>query len=273
TFAGLPHGRYRFEVVASLDGRRWSEPADALNIRVQPHLYQTPWFALLAAIALALAGVFAFRWRTRHLRERQLQLERVVAEKTEALRQANEHLSRLSMADPLTGLANRRRLEVVLEEEWRRAARNQTPLALLMADIDAFKAYNDSLGHVAGDRCLVEVAHILASCASRSGELVARYGGEEFLAVLPGLDAIAADAVAERMRAACEARQLPHPGSPVGPWVTISVGVSTVTPSTGDRIEQMIECADAALYRAKQTGRNRCERAAGCANGKVGGSA
>ncbi|MBL8521684.1 MAG: diguanylate cyclase [Betaproteobacteria bacterium] len=260
-FAALPHGQYRFQVMASLDGRRWSEATAPLAIRVQPRFHQTSWFIGLLLLALALATLGAIRWRTRHLRLRQLELERLVAEKTEALRQANEHLSHLSMADPLTGLANRRRMESVLNDEWRRAARAHAPLAVLMADIDAFKAYNDSLGHLAGDRCLARVAEVLGQCANRPGDLVARYGGEEFIAVLPGLDAVAAAAVAERMRAACEALQMPHPASPAGAVVTISVGAAATVPAMDGRVESLIEAADAALYRAKQAGRNRCERA------------
>jgi diguanylate cyclase (GGDEF)-like protein len=257
TFPSLPHGAYRFQVAASLDGKTWSEAAE-VPVMVKPFFWQTRWFLALTLASLVALALAAFKWRTQQMRARQTELERLVTEKTEALRQANEHLSRLSMADPLTGLANRRRLEDVLQDEWRRAERAGTFIAILMADIDAFKAYNDSLGHLAGDRCLTGVAHTLAECASRPGDLVARYGGEEFLVLLPGLDAEQALALAERMRQACEGRQMPHPASPAGPVVTISVGAAASIPRTGETIESLIERADAALYRAKQEGRNRC---------------
>ncbi len=257
TFPSLPHGAYRFQVAASLDGKTWGEPAE-VKIAVEPFFWQTRWFLALAFAGLAALALGTFKWRTQHLRSRQAELERLVAEKTEALHRANEHLSRLSMVDPLTGLANRRRLEEVLQDEWRRAERAGTSLALLMADIDAFKAYNDSLGHVAGDRCLAAVARALADCATRPGDFIARYGGEEFLVVLPGLDAEQALALAERMRAASEAQQLPHPANPASTVVTVSIGAAADIPRAGERIESLIQKADEALYRAKQDGRNRC---------------
>lgn len=257
TFPSLPYGNYRFLVSASLDGKNWGEMAE-LPVTVEPFFWQTRWFLAMSLAGLVALALGVFKWRTQQLRSRQAELERLVAEKTEALRQANEHLSRLSMADPLTGLANRRRLEEVLRDEWRRAERSGSSLAILMADIDAFKAYNDSLGHLAGDRCLSDVAHTLAECASRPGDFIARYGGEEFLVVLPGLDVEQALGLAERMRQACEWRQMPHPANPAAPVVTISVGAAATIPLAGETVESLIHQADAALYRAKQEGRNRC---------------
>jgi diguanylate cyclase (GGDEF)-like protein len=184
-------------------------------------------------------------------------MERVVAEKTEALRLANEHLSRLSFADALTGLANRRRLDETLDTEWRRASRLRTPLAVVIADIDEFKAYNDSLGHPQGDKCLVAVAEVIRDAANRAGDFAARYGGEEFMVLIPGLDHAAATAYAEMLRQACEARAIPHPASPVASVVTISLGVAAHIPSDQVSVEALIAEADAALYRAKKEGRNR----------------
>src|SRR5690606_30256390 len=125
----------------------------------------TPWFAALAALAAfsLIAGVY--RLRTHQLRRRGAEMERLVAEKTEALRQANEHLQRLSFADALTGLPNRRRLDEMLDTEWRRAARAGQPLAAVMADIDAFKAYNDHFGHLQADQVLVAVAEVIRDTA------------------------------------------------------------------------------------------------------------
>ncbi len=257
SFPALPHGHYRFRVAASLDGLRWQEAATALPITVQPHVYQTPWFMALAVLSALASGVGLYKLRTHQLHTRNAEMERVVAQKTESLRLANEHLSRLSFADALTGLANRRRLDEMLETEWRRAERAQTPLAIVLVDIDAFKAYNDNLGHPEGDQCLAAVAEVIRQAAGRAGDLAARYGGEEFMVLIPGMDHAAAMAYAGRLRQACETRAIPHPASPVGPVVTISLGVAARVPSKELTVAALVAEADAALYRAKKEGRNR----------------
>jgi diguanylate cyclase (GGDEF)-like protein len=256
SFPGLPHGKYLFRVAASLDGARWQE-AEPLPITVKPHYYQTPWFMALAIFGALAAAFGLFRLRTHQLHNRHAEMERVVAAKTEELRLANEHLSRLSFADALTGLANRRRLDETLETEWRRAARLQNPLAIVIVDIDAFKAYNDTLGHPEGDKCLVAVADVIRQAAGRAGDFAARYGGEEFMILIPGLGYESALAYAEVLRQACEARAIPHPASPVGPVVTISLGVAARVPSNDFPVAKLVAEADAALYRAKRAGRNR----------------
>ncbi len=257
TLAALPPGDYRFELAATLDGQRWREAAQPLQLHVQPRLLQKPWVLALLALALAGAVLGAYRLRTHQLRRRHAEMERLVAERTEALRQANEHLSRLSFQDALTGLPNRRRLDLVLDSEWRRAMRLRTPMAVVMADIDAFKAYNDSLGHPAADRCLVEVAEVLRETANRACDFAARYGGEEFIILIAGADLAAALEFAERLRTACEARAIPHPGSPVAAVLTLSLGVASQVPPLGSSALALVTAADAALYRAKQGGRNR----------------
>jgi diguanylate cyclase (GGDEF)-like protein len=256
SFPTLPHGTYQFRVAASLDGKRWQEAASPTTITVQPHFYQTRWFLAFATLA-AIGSVFTLYWlRTHHLRKRHDEMERTVGEKTEALRQANEHLSNLSFADALTGLANRRRLDETLELEWRRAARLQSWLAVIIVDIDEFKAYNDTLGHPEGDKCLVAVAEVIRDAASRAGDFAARYGGEEFLIIAPGSDHAAAMAHAEMIRSACETRAIAHPASRVGKVVSISLGVAACVPSEASSIAKIIADADAALYRAKKEGRN-----------------
>ena len=256
-FPALPHGNYRFRVVASIDGRRWSDAPAMLAITVRPHIYQTIWFSVLAAIGLLGAITGLVQLRTRALRLRHDEMERLVAQRTEELRLANAHLSRLSFVDALTGLANRRRFDEALAQEWRRSARSQTPLAVVMADIDGFKLYNDSLGHLEGDRCLAAVAQVFVQAVGRAGDLVARYGGEEFVVLIPGADHAAATRFAEGLRAACEAQAIAHPQSPVGPVVTISLGVASCIPSDDGQATSLVAQADAALYRAKQEGRNR----------------
>ncbi len=256
-FPALPHGRYRFRVAASLDGVRWQEAAQALPIEVNPYFYQTPWFAGIALCGLLGAAYGFVRFRTHQHGARHAEMERMVTEKTEALRLANEHLSRLSLVDPLTGLANRRRLDEVLDMEWRRALRLRTHLSIVIIDIDAFKAYNDTLGHPEGDKCLVTVADVIRETANRAGDFAARYGGEEFLIVIPGSDYPSAVTHAEQIRQACEARAIPHPFSPVGPVVTVSLGIAACIPDDATTVDRLISQADAALYKAKNEGRNK----------------
>ncbi|GAB7044225.1 MULTISPECIES: diguanylate cyclase [Catenuloplanes] len=182
-------------------------------------------------------------------------LERKVAERTEALRAANEQLELLAVTDPLTGLANRRRLAEVLEESWRRAVRPGLSLAVALIDVDRFKLFNDSYGHPAGDECLRSVARTLLR-AVRDTDTVARFGGEEFAAVLPGADLETAIVVADRMRAAVEALGHRHELSEPG-VVTVSVGVAAVVPDRVGRHESLVKLADESLYAAKAAGRNR----------------
>lgn len=257
SFPTLPHGNYRFRIAASLDGQHWSEADEGLMISVQPHFYQTLWFMVMTFLMTVMAVVTLFKLRTHGLRVRQAEMAQLVAQRTEELRLANEHLSRLSFMDALTGLANRRRFNIALDEEWRRASRNQTVLAVVMADIDNFKLYNDSLGHQEGDHCLAAVAGVFLRAAGRAGDLAARYGGEEIVFLMPGADHAAAVTMAERLRAACEALAIPHPTSPVSPVVTISLGVASCIPSAESSAEFLVAQADAALYRAKKAGRNR----------------
>ena len=255
-FPALPHGDYRFRVAGSLDGKTWRE-ADPLSITVRPHFFQTPWFVALAALAILGIAAAILRLRTRSLRRQKEEMERLVAEKTEELRLANEHLARISFVDALTGLANRRRFDEALEREWQRAARFGTSLAVVVADVDLFKPYNDTLGHPEGDRCLAAVAEVFLTAARQPGELVARYGGEEFVMLIPGADHTGALVAAEVLRSAVEARAIPHPASTVAPVVTISLGVAAHVPPEGASSVSLVMEADAALYRAKREGRNR----------------
>lgn len=254
---GLPHGQFRFRVAASYDGRSWREAAEPLRVTVRPHYYQTPWFFGLVVLGVLAGAGMLVRLRTHQLRRLNERMRRLVEEKTKELHQANAHLSRLSFQDALTGLANRRRFDEVLDEEWRRAHRHRTPLALLMADVDAFKAYNDTLGHPEGDRCLATVGALLLHAVGRAGDLAARYGGEEFAILVPNAGQESARSFAEALRLGCELLEVPHPLSPVGPVVTLSLGVASMVPVDGLSKEDLLAAADGALYQAKQAGRNR----------------
>ena len=160
---------------------------------------------------------------------REAELIRLVEERTSQLQQANDHLQRLSYIDSLTGIANRRHFEEILENEWRRAFRAKTPMTLLMLDIDQFKLYNDTFGHRAGDRCLTRVAKVLDESVQRAGDLMARYGGEEFAAILTVTDESGGAEVAERLRAAVEQLGIKL-GDGSSQVVTISVGVAAGIP-------------------------------------------
>jgi diguanylate cyclase (GGDEF)-like protein len=183
-------------------------------------------------------------------------LEQRVAERTQALAVANRRLEQLSISDALTGLANRRRFDDVFAGEWLRALRGSSSLGLVLVDIDHFKLYNDHYGHVGGDRCLRAVATALHMSVRRDVDLAARYGGEEFALILPGADLRAAAAAAARAHQAVLALREPHAASPLH-GVTVSLGVAALIPEDSIGAEQLIRTADAALYRAKQAGRNR----------------
>jgi len=239
------------------DGPRWREAETPLPVTVRPRFHETGWFHFL--VALAAIGVFAggVALRMRQLRRRQIEMERLVAQRTEELRQANEHLKQLSFLDALTGLPNRRRFNEAADEEWRRARRTGSPLGLVLADVDAFKRYNDQMGHLKGDECLATVGAVLGASIGRAGDLAARYGGEEFVVLLPGADRDATMRVAEHIRAGIESLAMPHPASPAGPVVTLSLGVAACVPGEENSLAGLIAQADDALYAAKREGRNR----------------
>jgi diguanylate cyclase (GGDEF)-like protein len=183
-------------------------------------------------------------------------LARKVAERTEALEQANRRLEMLAITDGLTGLANRRHFNEVLEAEWKRALRAGTSIGLAMIDIDQFKLYNDHYGHLGGDACLRRVAFALKEGQRAAGDLTARYGGEEFALVLPNTDLAGTHTVAERLRRQVAELAEPHAKSLHG-IVTISVGISAFVPSESSSSAHWLEVADAALYEAKHHGRNQ----------------
>ncbi len=184
------------------------------------------------------------------------QLAQLVEARTAELKAANQALEALSRHDALTGLANRRYFDELKEVEFRRAIRHKTPLAVLMCDVDFFKIYNDTYGHMQGDQCLKQIAETLRSVFGRSGELAARLGGEEFVVVLPNVDARQASEAAHRLRASLTERELPHSGSSVSRFVTLSIGIAELDPESMDHFDQLLQRADQALYRAKHQGRD-----------------
>lgn len=175
------------------------------------------------------------------------------------LQDANAQLMKLVSIDGLTGIANRRHFDEVLAREVRRCLRERQPLSLILCDIDGFKRYNDSYGHARGDDTLKRVAQAVDKTFRRAGDLGARYGGEEFAIILPGIDARRAWLFADRLRRNIWRLAIPNAVSPVADRVTISAGVATALPERIYAIEELIQAADAALYRAKGNGRNRVE--------------
>jgi two-component system chemotaxis family response regulator WspR len=180
---------------------------------------------------------------------------RFLRESQQKLADANIELQKLAALDGLTGICNRRRFDEALKHEWHRARRDKRPLSLIVCDIDHFKTYNDSHGHLAGDLCLKKVAAVLTENLKRPADLAARFGGEEFVLVLPDTDAAGAAVVAESCRSRIESLALESPVA--GGVVTLSVGVATLLPEADANHDDLIDLADLAMYDAKRAGRNR----------------
>mgnify|MGYP000166683235 FL=1 len=202
-------------------------------------------------LGMALAYAIDRQHRENYLQDCMIELNRL-----ELMRQAQQ-LSILSQQDALTGLANRRYLDEVLENEWKRSIRHEVPITIMMIDIDFFKLYNDTLGHIQGDQCLRRIAILLGSISSRSGDLAARYGGEEFLLLFSMTDKDQALIQVQRLMQLMQNIGIAHPRSNVSKYVTISVGVATTTPHLNDSLSEFISQADHALYVAKNNGRNQ----------------
>ena len=193
---------------------------------------------------------------------RLVRMQRALVQLTEQLNQANEQLNlanqelhRVSMTDGLTGIPNRRVFDELLVREWRRCARLQKPISVVMLDVDYFKKFNDRYGHQAGDECLKAAAKVISSAVPRASDLAARYGGEEFVLILSETDAEGARAVANRIREQVAGLKVVNEDSPHH-YVTLSCGISTVVPRDDKPVEKLVKSADNALYLAKKQGRN-----------------
>jgi diguanylate cyclase (GGDEF)-like protein/PAS domain S-box-containing protein len=229
--------------------------------RVIPiEMWGTPIYNELGEISYAIA---AFQDITQHKQAEKLledyskTLEMQVQERTAALEQVNLELKRLATLDGLTQVANRRRFDECLSQEWRRMALINYPLSLILCDVDYFKCYNDHYGHQQGDYCLQQVANAIRRAVKKPADLVARYGGEEFAVILPNTPEEGARAVATSIRQEITRLNIPHANSDVSSFITISLGISTVFPSYQLSPEILIAEADKALYEAKKQGRDR----------------
>jgi len=204
---------------------------------------------LLARVRSALS----LKHETARRKAREIELIEV----THQLQAVNERLQNLSYLDGLTGIANRRHFDQGLFQESRRTRRENTPLSLILLDIDYFKAFNDTYGHLKGDDCLKMVATSLEKTLKRPGDFLARYGGEEFAVVLPNTDDVGAGIIAEELRANIERAGIEHINSLCADYVTVSLGVVTRFSDQDETPDALILAADRALYRSKNEGRNR----------------
>lgn len=191
----------------------------------------------------------------KNLCQKNLELEALVEERTRALEEANAKLELLSNTDGLTGIANRRNFDHALAVEWSRSQRTGLPLSLILLDVDHFKHYNDKYGHLAGDDCLCAIASALSLGGQRASDVTGRFGGEEFVVLLPDTSQDGALEIARRIRQEVMALGLPHADTDAG-VVTVSLGVACLAPAQQHGPETLLREADAALYRAKQSGRN-----------------
>ncbi|WP_347559060.1 diguanylate cyclase [Robbsia sp. KACC 23696] len=182
---------------------------------------------------------------------------RALRQSQQQLLETNLELQRLTHSDGLTGLSNRRYFDEYLGAEWKRAVRERRAIGMLMIDVDHFKSYNDTYGHVAGDDVLKRVANVLTQVGAGAADLPARFGGEEFAVILPGTTPVGMRMMAEKARLLIEKLGVEHSGSSTAQCVTVSVGVAIIEPEEGQPPTMLIEAADAALYRAKRDGRNR----------------
>ncbi|MDD1781324.1 diguanylate cyclase [Enterovibrio sp. ZSDZ35] len=212
---------------------------------------------LLKLLGVTMSQHLIQRRAQDELKALNLSLEHRVAERTAQLEEANIRLNRISREDSLTMVPNRRMLDEKMEEEWRRALRHQTPMSILIVDIDHFKQYNDKYGHSLGDKCLYEVAKALNNVDRRAGTVLARFGGEEFVYLLPNCDRDAAAVVAERALQAIRDIKITHEQSPVAPYVTVSIGGKSAIPNKINAQQQLFTDADVALYEAKSKGKNQ----------------
>lgn len=211
------------------------------------NMYKTA--VVLAVVPLMVGMVGALKQR---VDSRSAELKK----RTEELERANKQLELLSTIDGLTGIPNRRYFESAYVREWQRSLHEQTPLALIMVDIDFFKNYNDRYGHQSGDACLRKVAGIMAEYVHSPGKITARYGGEEFIVLLSHANWKKAYKAAEKIRRKIENLQVPHEVSPVSEYVTVSIGVVSFMPSIHDHADDYVKMADIALYCAKHKGKN-----------------
>ena len=265
-YTNLAPGDYTFEVLGSNNAGVWSEDPASLGLRIEPYFYETWWFRVLAALVLGVLIYAGYKLQLRNLSRQRQELERMVAERTEALRQLNRQLEDASTTDPLTGLKNRRYLGQQLpadlahfRREREKPENAQQVIAFAIADVDHFKEINDRAGHFAGDSLLKQLAERLVASV-RAGHYVVRWGGEEFLIVFRPMPREETSHVVDRIHKAISEKPFLLPGGE-RLTMTCSIGYTEYPFLAGapDRVdwEMLVNLADHALYAAKDAGRNR----------------
>jgi diguanylate cyclase (GGDEF)-like protein len=265
-YTNLAPGDYMFEVLGSNNAGVWSTDPANMDLRIEPYFYETWWFRVLAVLAVALLVLLGYRLQVRNLRRQRQELERMVAERTEALRQLNRQLEDVSTTDPLTGLKNRRYLGQQLPSDMAHFRREREKpenanqvIAFAIADVDHFKQINDRAGHFAGDSLLKQMAERLVASV-RAGHYVVRWGGEEFLIVFRPMPREETVQVVDRIHKAIGEKPFMLPGGEKL-TVTCSIGFTEYPflPGAPDRVdwELLVNLADHALYAAKEAGRDK----------------
>jgi diguanylate cyclase (GGDEF)-like protein len=260
-YTNLGAGAYTFNVWGRDARGNVSGPVQ-LAFAVRPAPWLTPSAFVAYALLIVLVAWLVMQLRLRALAARTRVLETEVAARTRDLVAARDKLERLATEDALTGVANRRKFDVVLEREWRRAQRDGHWLTLVLLDVDFFKRYNDHYGHASGDACLRAVAQAVASQCSRPTDFVARHGGEEFVLVLPEIEPDGVRALLQRILDAVDALHIEHVDSACAANVTISLGAASVRAGPHALAHAALKRADELLYRAKENGRHRFAYAA-----------
>ena len=255
-YTNLGAGDYAFRLWGRDAQGIVSGPVD-LRFTVKSAPWLTLWAFVGYAVLIVLTGYALMQLRLRALAARTRELETEVAARTKDLVVARDKLERLATEDGLTGVANRRKFDEVLEQEWKRAQRDGTWLTLALLDVDFFKRYNDRYGHARGDECLRAVAQAVASQCVRPADLVARYGGEEFALVLPEVDVAGAQTLLHSVLAAIDRLQIEHEDSACAPYVTISLGAVSLRPIRDSDVRAAMRSVDEQLYLAKEQGRHR----------------
>ncbi len=253
-YTNIPGGNYVFKVICRNNAGIWNTQGTSIVIKVSSPPWLQPWAVILYILGIIFIIVIIIIFITRH------NLIKKVAELTslkKELENANSRLKSLSQNDSLTGIANRRRLNEINEIVHFNASKNKKSIAAIMLDIDHFKIYNDTYGHLAGDKCLCQIAQAITQSLHRNVDFAARYGGEEFFILLPETPLEGAQKVACRIQNNVNKLSIPNINSPVKPFVTVSIGIAVIIPETGTETTELIEMADKALYRAKETGRNK----------------
>ncbi len=255
-YTNMPPGSYAFQVVASNNDGVWNKLGAQVAFSIRPRLQETVWFRVLLALAALLVVIGLYRFRLSQLRRHERELTREVALRTEELRAANAELRRFASLDGLTRITNRGAFDQALARLWDDHRRRGASLAVLLCDIDAFKAYNDSYGHVAGDAALIHVAATLQPMLRSAADVAARYGGEELVLLLADCAANEAIAISRNLLDAVRALAIEHRASNVARHITVSIGVAVLVPAGGQTPDLVVRRADAALYRAKAQGRD-----------------